>query len=158
MALYLDVETTYQGKLTVIGLHHDALGTVQLVGDDITRANLEAILPPAICVYTYNGDKFDLPIIRNQIGVDLRNRYRSVDLMNLCHRANLYGGLKSVEQKLGITRRLTGVCGKDAVALWYHYTKTGCTEALEKLLAYNREDVENLKVLRDVLELRLSRC
>ena len=67
-------------------------------------------------------------------------------------------GLKLVEQKLGITRQLTGVSGKDAVALWYTYTKTGCTEALNKLLAYNREDVENLKVLRDALEVRLSRC
>jgi uncharacterized protein YprB with RNaseH-like and TPR domain len=158
MALYLDVETTYQGKLTVIGLHHDALGTVQLVGEDITAANLQKLLPPAICVYTYNGDRFDLPIIKSQLGVDLRLRYDSVDLMKTCHQANLYGGLKLVEQKLGITRKLKGVCGKDAVALWYHHTKTGCTEALEKLLAYNREDVENLKVLRDRLESRLSRC
>ena len=158
MALYLDVETTYQGKLTVIGLHHEALGTVQLVGADITAANLEAVLPLAICVYTYNGDRFDLPIIARELGVDLRNRYRSVDLMKLCQRARLYGGLKRVEEQLGITRQLTGVSGKDAVALWYQHQKTGCPESLEKLLAYNREDVENLKCLRDRLDMRLSRC
>jgi uncharacterized protein YprB with RNaseH-like and TPR domain len=44
------------------------------------------------------------------------------------------------------------------VALWYEHQKTGCPEALEKLLAYNREDVENLKVLRDVLEMRYAHC
>jgi uncharacterized protein YprB with RNaseH-like and TPR domain len=48
--------------------------------------------------------------------------------------------------------------GKDAVALWYTYQTTGCKESLEKLLAYNREDVENLKVLREVLERRFARC
>ena len=158
MALYLDVETTYQGKLTVIGLHHEALGTVQLVGPEITAANLVDALPLAVCVYTYNGDRFDLPIIQRQLGVDLSHRYRSVDLMKLCQRARLYGGLKRVEEQLGITRQLTGVCGKDAVALWYQYQKTGDQAALDKLLAYNREDVENLKCLRDRLDSRLSRC
>ena len=85
-------------------------------------------------------------------------RYRSVDLMKLCQQAKLYGGLKSIEQRLGITRQLTGVSGKDAVALWYHHQKTGCQESLSTLLAYNREDVENLKVLRDVLDMRYVRC
>ena len=157
MALYLDTEATYQGELTVIGLHHAAIGTVQLVGKDITRAALEAILPFALCVYTYNGDKFDLPIIKKQVGVDLQQRYRSVDLMKACHRARLYGGLKGVEEKLGISRQHEGMSGKDAVALWYEYEKTGDETALQRLLAYNREDVENLIVLREHLEQRLAR-
>lgn len=158
MALYLDVETTYQGKLTVIGLHHEVVGTVQLVGADITRANLEAVLPPAVCVYTYEGDRHDLPIIRRELGLDLRNRFRSVDLKRLCEQARLHGGLKCIEQRLGITRKLSGLSGKDAVALWYTYQKTGDTTALQTLLDYNREDVENLRRLREVLEHRLSRC
>lgn len=157
MALYLDVETTYQGKLTVIGLHHAAIGTVQLVGPQITKEALEAALPPAICVYTYNGDRFDLPIIKNQLGVDLKHRFRSVDLMKTCQRARLYGGLKRVEQVLGIRRQHEGLSGKDAVALWYTYERDGDEEALQKLLAYNREDVENLAILRELLEMRLAR-
>lgn len=157
MALYLDTETTYQGELTVIGLHHASFGTVQLVGKDITKAALEAVLPFALCVYTYNGDRFDLPIIKKQVGVDLAQRYRSVDLMKACHKARLYGGLKGVEEKLGIGRQHAGMSGKDAVALWYEYEKTGNAEALGKLLAYNREDVENLIALRECLEQRLAR-
>lgn len=157
MALYLDTEATYQGELTVIGLHHASFGTVQLVGKEITRPALEALLPFALCIYTYNGDKFDLPIIKSQVGVDLKNRYRSVDLMKACHRARLYGGLKGVEARLGIGRQFTGMSGKDAVALWYEYEKTGDEAALQRLLAYNREDVENLLALRECLEQRLTR-
>lgn len=158
MGLYLDVETTYQGELTVIGLHHAALGTVQLVGPEITRKNLEAALPPAICIYTFDGERNDLQIIREQVGVDLECHFQSVDLLHLCHQANLHGGLKRIEERLGITRKLSGLSGRDAVHLWYTYQKTGDTEALETLLAYNREDVENLAILRDRLEARLSRC
>lgn len=157
MGLYLDIETTYQGKLTVIGLHHSAIGTVQLVGPDCTREKLEAVLPPAICIYTFNGERSDLPIIKEQLGVDLKNRFRSVDLARTCHRAKLYGGLKRVEQILGITRVYADMSGKDAVALWYTYERDGDTAALEKLLAYNREDVENLVKLRDALEARVGR-
>jgi hypothetical protein len=157
LGLYLDIETTYQGELTVIGLHHAGIGTVQLVAPDITAQALEAALPPAICIYTYNGDRFDLPIIKQQLGVDLKLRYRSVDLMNACHRARLFGGLKAVEQKLGIGRRHEGLSGKDAVALWYLWQRDSDREALERLLAYNREDVENLVTLRERLEQRLGR-
>jgi len=157
MALYLDVETTYQGKLTVVGLHHSAIGTVQLVGPECTRENLEKSLPPSICVYTFNGERSDLPIIKEQLGVDLKQRFRHVDLARLCHKARLYGGLKRVEQMLGITRVHADMSGKDAVALWYTYERDGDQDALQKLLAYNREDVENLVKLREALEARGGR-
>ena len=47
--------------------------------------------------------------------------------------------------------------GKDAVALWYTYERDGDQAALERLLAYNREDVENLVKLREALEARVGR-
>ncbi len=154
MALYLDIETTYQGELTVLGFHHASVGTIQLVGEQITPAGLEAVLPFALCVYTFNGDRFDLPIIRKQLGIDLRQRYQSIDLMKWCHQQKLYGGLKAIEERLGITRVHDGMSGKDAVALWYQYQKNGDGQALSRLLAYNREDVENLIRLRETLEKR----
>jgi uncharacterized protein YprB with RNaseH-like and TPR domain len=157
MALYLDVEATYQGELTVIGLHHAGIGTIQLVAPQLSAAALEAILPPAICIYTFNGDRFDLRLIREQLGVDLAERYQSVDLMHTCQRLRLYGGMKAVEQRLGITRQDTEASGKEAVALWYLWQRDGNQEALDRLLAYNREDVENLIELRNRLEQRLPR-
>jgi len=68
-----------------------------------------------------------------------------------CWRYNLYGGFKAVEQQLGIPRRLQGISGWDAVLLWWRYQDYGDQNALELLLQYNREDVVNLKLLREKL-------
>jgi uncharacterized protein YprB with RNaseH-like and TPR domain len=43
------------------------------------------------------------------------------------------------------------VNGRVAVALWRRYETTRDRDALTLLLAYNREDVENLEILRDRL-------
>jgi uncharacterized protein YprB with RNaseH-like and TPR domain len=68
-----------------------------------------------------------------------------------CWSCNLYGGFKAVEQQLGISRQSQGITGLDAVMLWWKYKCEGDQEALAKLLEYNKEDVMNLKVLRDKL-------
>ena len=107
-------------------------------------------------LYTYNGASFDLPFLAWRPGVDLRRSFRHQDLMRDCHRANLYGGLKAVEQKLGIRRKLPDMRGADAVDLWHKYRR-GDAAALQTLLEYNREDVENLPILRQKLERRGNR-
>jgi uncharacterized protein YprB with RNaseH-like and TPR domain len=68
-----------------------------------------------------------------------------------CWRRNLYGGLKAVERQLGIERRLKDVNGYEAVRLWFRYVDSFDLGALSKLLEYNREDVVNLRLLRDRL-------
>jgi uncharacterized protein YprB with RNaseH-like and TPR domain len=65
-----------------------------------------------------------------------------------CWRNRLYGGFKSVERKLGIPRQTAGVDGFEAVRLWYRYVNDADEDALSLRLAYNREDVVNLKTLR----------
>ena len=64
------------------------------------------------------------------------------------------GGLKIVEQLLGINRKLTEVDGYRAVLLWYDYVNNDNRKALQTLLAYNEEDVVNLRVLRRKLGVR----
>jgi uncharacterized protein YprB with RNaseH-like and TPR domain len=71
-----------------------------------------------------------------------------------CWRKNLKGGLKAVEQKLGITRRLRDVDGHMAVQLWWAYANNNDEQALQILLEYNEEDVVNLHVLRQQLRIR----
>lgn len=56
-----------------------------------------------------------------------------------------------VEQQLGIPRQLQGISGWDAVMLWQRYRDYGDQDALALLLQYNKEDVMNLKVLRERL-------
>jgi hypothetical protein len=68
-----------------------------------------------------------------------------------CWRNNLYGGLKSVERQLGIERRLKDVNGWEAVKLWWRYVDSFDTDALNKLLEYNKEDIVNLKTLKHKL-------
>jgi uncharacterized protein YprB with RNaseH-like and TPR domain len=58
------------------------------------------------------------------------------------------GGLKVVEQKLDIARQTKGIDGWMAVRLWWDYVNNNDNVALATLLAYNREDVVNLKTLR----------
>lgn len=158
---YLDIETTglspYLDDITVIGIYLVTDGApkfVQLVGEDVTRENLLEALEGTDTIFTYNGRRFDLPFIKDHLDLDLEDEFRHHDLMYDCWRKNLYGGFKSVEQQLGIPRRLTGMGGFQAVILWWKYRSEGDRTALELLLEYNREDVVNLRVLREILEER----
>ena len=68
-----------------------------------------------------------------------------------CWRNNLYGGFKAVERQLGIARALTEVNGYQAVLLWWRYVESFDLDALNALLAYNKEDVVNLRILKERL-------
>jgi len=149
---YLDIETTFRGAVTVVGVYREPGRLVQLVGEWITPHILEEVLGSAETVVTYNGNRFDLPVIKRRIGLDIRRRFRSRDLMYDCHRMGLFGGLKAVERALGIDRETADLTGKDAPVLWERYRKRGDREALELLLRYNGEDVVNLAILRRIID------
>jgi len=68
-----------------------------------------------------------------------------------CWNKNLYGGFKGVERQLGIERKLTEVSGYEAVRLWWRYVDSFDLDALNTLLEYNKEDVLNLKKLKELL-------
>ncbi len=155
---YLDIETTglspLNSRLTVIGigLEFDVnIRLHQLFGDDLTSEAVCNVLQDVERLYTYNGNRFDLPFIKSRLKVDIKRVCRHTDLMYSCWRQGLKGGLKRVEQVLGITRELPDVGGLDAVRWWMQYERNGDAEALDLLLRYNGEDVENLKKLREWL-------
>lgn len=148
---YLDIETAFSGDVTVFGLLRADRGVLQLVGDAITAEAIRDALDGLGALCTYHGEGFDLPVLSRRYGLDLFADYRSLDLGLECRSRRLRGGLKAVEERLGIPRRLRGVNGYDAMLLWNDWVD-GDREALEKLLAYNREDVVNLAAL----ERRLS--
>jgi uncharacterized protein len=157
---YLDIETTglYPGEssITVIGIYivDEEIGgekVVQLVGKDCCESNLLEALEGVERIFTYNGSRFDLPFIESAIAVSLEKLFAHHDLMFDCWRCRLYGGFKVVEVKLGIDRELKGVNGYEAVILWQRWVENGDKDSLDRLLAYNREDVVNLKTLKEKL-------
>ena len=156
---YLDTETTglspFVDRITVVGIYRQMVPhgfeLVQLVGREISCESLLRALDGVGTLYTYNGARFDLVFIEAWLQVALQSLLLHRDLMYDCWRQGLYGGLKAVEQQLGIERTLRGETGRQAVELWWRYVRQGDEEALQTLLEYNREDVVNLKELRERL-------
>ncbi len=155
---YLDIETTglspWYGEITVVGIHIvNEFDTrfIQLVGEDITADSIMEALEGVEVICTYNGSRFDLPFIYCRLGVNLAKLFRHCDLMYDCWRNNLYGGFKAVERQLGIQRRLKDITGYEAVRLWWRYANDYDEDALATLLEYNKEDVINLKTLKEML-------
>lgn len=151
VSAYLDIETAFDGSITVIGVFRPDFGTIQLVGGGVTDVNIYRALEGITTIYTYNGGSFDLPVIRRRLRVDLKQDFQHHDLMRDCWKQGLKGGLKKVELTIGIARGTAGLSGWDAPRLWYRYETKGDQAALELLLRYNRDDVINLPRLRAYL-------
>lgn len=155
---YLDIETTgfhpVHNEITVVGIYlnkNNEERFVQLVGNKITQDSILEALQGAEELFTYNGHRFDLPFIYSRHGVNLESHFNHCDLMHHCWRKHLYGGLKAVERCLGIERHNKEVNGYEAVRLWWKYINDYDKVALKTLLDYNKEDVINLKVLKEKL-------
>jgi uncharacterized protein YprB with RNaseH-like and TPR domain len=151
MKAYLDIETCASGDVTVVGIYREDRGLCQLVGGAITDLSVWEALEGVDTLCTFNGDRFDLPILERQVRVNLRAHFASLDLLRECRRAGLQGGLKRLEERFGIARNTRGMGGWDAMQLWTCYENEGNQDALRVLLEYNREDVMNLMQLERIV-------
>ena len=52
---YLDIETSWEKTITIIGIYRSGEGTTQLIAPDINRENLLQALEGAERLFTYNG-------------------------------------------------------------------------------------------------------
>jgi len=147
---FLDIETTGLApphRVTVVGLY-DGLRTRTYVAKDNLDEFPEDISQYSLLV-TYNGATFDLPFLRWQFG-GLPLDQIHVDLRYALARLGLRGGLKSIEERLGLKRseRIAGLDGFDAVRLWHEY-EAGNDESLALLIEYNTADIRNLEQLME---------
>lgn len=157
-AAFLDIETTGLGfdqDITMIGLYHGDEIKTFILGDNLDT------FPDAIrkhkMLITYNGTCFDLPFIQAKFP-DLELDQAHIDLRFVLRRIGLSGGLKRIEDQVGIARseETEGLSGWDAVRLWREYQR-GREESLDLLIQYNNEDVMNLKTLIDKMYPHLVR-
>jgi uncharacterized protein YprB with RNaseH-like and TPR domain len=147
---FLDIETTgsYASDVaTVIGIH-DGNRLHQFVRNENIRAWLDRVSDRTLLV-TFAGSSFDLPFLRREFGVPLDLLH--VDLCPILRRLGYAGGLKAVEERLGLMRpaHTAGLSGMDAVRLWFEWENNGLRGSLDRLMAYNAEDVCNLRRLLD---------
>jgi uncharacterized protein YprB with RNaseH-like and TPR domain len=160
-AAFFDIETTglskRQDKVTTVSVYQGGETETLVNGQDLTRERvLEALDAPLLV--TYNGASFDIPFIERSFDLSLDAAH--LDLMYPCRSVGLTGGLKTVEQDVGIERDRPDLSGRDAVRLWHRYERRGDEAALETLVSYNREDTVNLQTVADAVAGRLhdERC
>jgi len=151
---FFDIETTgldrYRDVVTTVTLHQDGDTRTLVRGDDLTDETLAAAFEDAGLLVTFNGASFDIPFLEASFDIDLDHPH--LDLMPTCRKLGLSGGLSAVERDLGIERDLPDVDGREAVRLWHEHER-GVDGALERLIAYNREDTVNMEaVLEQVVD------
>jgi len=145
---YLDIETTGLGTpddiVTTIVLY-DGRTIRHYVRDENLMDFRDDVADYQLLV-TYNGKTFDVPFLRNLLGVAMNHAH--IDLRYVLASLGYRGGLKACEERLGLGRTdLADVDGAFAVLLWWDYRNNANPKALETLLAYNALDVVNLATL-----------
>lgn len=159
-AVCLDIETNgfqphFGGVVTVVGLYDGHEYKALVRGDNLNAEALNKELSRYKCLITFYGASFDVPfILRSFSGV--RFDIPHFDLCFAAKRLGIEGGLKKLEQSLGIIRdeSVQGLDGYDAVKLWDAYRR-GSHDALDRLIAYNREDTVNLMHIASIFYERL---
>ena len=146
---YLDIETTglspFAGIVTVVAVHGGGTTRSFVAGEDLEE--LPAYLGRFPVWVTFNGRRFDVPFLQVAFP-QLASPPVHIDLRFLLYRIGHAGGLKRIEERLGIGDRtgVEGVNGLDAVRLWQEYRR-GSRAALDRLVRYNRADTVNLAPL-----------
>ncbi len=149
-ACFLDIETDgYSDVVTAVSLL-DAEGPKAFVRG-VNLEELPAALARHALLVTFNGSTFDVPVLKRAFGA-LPVPPIHVDLRHLWRRIGEPGGLKSLEERLGLPRpaSVQGLGGWDAVQLWKHWTVNRDGRALRTLVEYNLYDAIQLRPLLDL--------
>lgn len=154
-ACYLDIETTFDGQVTVIGCYDERHGPRLYVrghnlGDFVRER------APAAYV-TFNGASFDLPVLERTFP-GWTPEAPHLDLRQVAWCLKEGGGLKAIEARWGLERpiHLQGLGGAEAPMLWRAFSRTGDEASLRRLLEYNLYDVVQLRMVARIAYERLA--
>ncbi|HZK02098.1 MAG TPA: ribonuclease H-like domain-containing protein [Anaerovoracaceae bacterium] len=126
-------------------------------------------LASADVLITYNGESFDLPFLNQRMKkYDLKidfSAIQSFDLYRILHKysrlRNILPNLKqkTIERYLGLSSaRKDEISGRQSVALYEHYQRSGSEDSKAKILLHNRDDlVQLISTLRILAKLDLHK-
>lgn len=157
---YLDIETdgTKQdgaqlsdgepGGTTVVGVWDGIDARVFLRGSDLEEIPDYLAKYKVLC--TFNGKCFDIPYLEGRFGKHFFEGAH-LDLRPITRAVGLTGGLKKIEQQIGLERPadIRRYTGYDAVKLWGAYRR-GRKDALAPLARYCLYDSVNLQTVMRV--------
>ena len=147
----IDIETNGgfgPNDITIIGMHHRYETHILVKGKDMH--SFPELFNAVGLMVTFFGTGFDIPFLKRAYPA-LNFDRPHVDVCTLMRRIDMKGGLKAIEHRLGISRDddAVGLDGMDAVRLWNQWLYSRDTNALDLLIKYNREDIQNLPLLLD---------
>jgi uncharacterized protein YprB with RNaseH-like and TPR domain len=148
-ASFFDIETSGlepESEVTlVVCLHRGRLHHF-LKGENLD--DFLALLDEVKLLVSFNGAGFDVPRIEDRFHIP-KIPCAHVDLRWLCHHRGWQGGLKSIEQQLGLHRPadLQGLGGAQAVWLWQVWQERHSAAARRTLERYCAADVVALQLL-----------
>lgn len=154
---YLDIETDggrSGSSITTIGIYDGKEYRCLVKGEDLEH--FPELISRYSMVVTFFGLGFDIPMLRRKF-TDVHFDHVHLDLCFALRQVGVRGGLKRIEQQIGISRTeaTNGLNGLDAIRLWREY-KRGNAASLQTLIEYNREDVVNLEALAGIAYERLQ--
>lgn len=153
-AAFFDIEADGDEVPTVVGVM-DREGVATFRRGHSLQQLPERLSRSPIWV-TFNGSVFDVPTLERAFEGAFPKPLVHLDLRFLIRHAKLKGGLKGVEEAIGMPRptHLKGLRGLDAIRLWREWNDRRDLKALRILVEYNLYDAINL---RSVLEWTLWR-
>lgn len=142
---FLDVEIDNKRRVILVGISNYYNSNFFVHRINLEHNFLQEELDKYKLLITFNGSSFDLPLLDRQLNIEIKIPH--IDLKPLCVKLGLKGGLKEVENILNLKRpaHLYG----SPVDLWKAFHASGDKEYLDLLIDYNREDIENLKLVMD---------
>lgn len=138
--IFLDIEVDSKGKIILLTLFNRFETKTLVGGIHLDKATIESQLSNSNLLITYNGSAFDVPKLKQQLGVTITIPH--LDLKPLCQRLGLKGGLKYIEHEIRI-HRPPHLHGRPVDA-WKSFLASGDREYLDLLVQYNQEDAVNL--------------
>jgi len=147
--IYIDIESyghTKSNEITIIGIGNGEYTRI-IRGDNTDSSELKRILSKAKGIVTYNGRSYDIPILKKRYRISFENKF-IIDLKHLMQELEYKGGLKKIEEELGIKRQLSHkIMNGDPINLWKAYKATEDNHFIELLAEYVEADVNSLPTI-----------